>query len=447
MTMRFRRIVLLCTLLLVGLAVPLPGETKPPAKTELNDWPYVGGTPSRDGQARGDLPILEARWRKPTFEQPGTKSWIDEARNRARERKQALIPSAVPITATCTRAGRTYHLLVYRSHWGVHAVDLLTGELSWRAASSWSLDMMQTRPQKQPALNGWASYYQQTLGKPALLFENTTLGTLSSDGAHVFAVEDLAVAPPPQPAQFDPRFGQPFPMPRYEPQVSDAVYHSRLQAYDLVTGKLKWEVGGRDEKAGELADSFFLGPPLPLAGKLFVLTEKNKDLRLACLDPNKGTVLATQTLAAAKDPMQASTRRMHASHLAHADGILVCPTNAGAVLGIDPMTRTLLWVYGYREQTTPTPPTDPQFQQLRFRRQGSRLLALSWGRMAGSSRPRGCRPAGRSRHRLFSRARWSSRPRTPGRSTASTCKTARVSGPTRAGRRTCSSAACSTARC
>ena len=45
------------------------------------------------------------------------------------------------------------------------------------------------------------------------------------------------------------------------------------------------------------------------------------------------------------------SRRTNAVHLAYGEGILVCPTNAGEVLGVDLMSRSLAWAYPYREQS------------------------------------------------------------------------------------------------
>jgi len=43
-------------------------------------------------------------------------------------------------------------------------------------------------------------------------------------------------------------------------------------------------------------------------------------------------------------------RRAHAAPLAYGEGILVCPTNAGAVFGVDFLTHRLLWAYAYRDR-------------------------------------------------------------------------------------------------
>src|SRR5205823_2009109 len=128
--------------------------------------------------------------------------------------------------------------------------------------------------------------------------------------------------------------------------------HSRLVAINLEAGKIDWERGDPQHDSSELANSYFLGPPLPLAGKLYVLTEKAAELRLVCLEPGEGKPLWTQTLATAKDKLLVDVaRRINAVHLAYSNGILVCPNNAGAVLGIDLLSRSLRCAFPYREKS------------------------------------------------------------------------------------------------
>src|SRR5262249_31882172 len=140
-----------------------------------------------------------------------------------------------------------------------------------------------------------------------ILFENSVNGSLTSDGSRVFLVDDLFLPPAPTIApQF--RFGGV--RPNYG-QLQAQAYSNWLKAYNLETNKLLWELGhvevpGNKQRAGcgnrkidELLGvmdrdgnviqanpgGFFLAPPLPLDGKLYVLHERNKDLRLICLQP------------------------------------------------------------------------------------------------------------------------------------------------------------------
>ena len=52
-------------------------------------------------------------------------------------------------------------------------------------------------------------------------------------------------------------------------------------------------------------------------------------------------------------------RRVHAVHLADGEGILVCPTNCGELLGIDLLSKSLAWAYPYREGKKSQGPAGP----------------------------------------------------------------------------------------
>src|SRR5262249_26651807 len=132
--------------------------------------------------------------------------------------------------------------------------------------------------------------------------------------------------------------------------------HSRLVALNLESGKIDWVQGGITEgnDRQSLDDSIFLGPPLPLAGKLYALVEKDNDLRLVCLDPNRGDVVWSQPLITYKKTiLQDPGRRLWSAPLAYADGILVCPSNSGAFVGVDLLTHSLVWAHSYVDQPAP----------------------------------------------------------------------------------------------
>jgi outer membrane protein assembly factor BamB/tetratricopeptide (TPR) repeat protein len=324
------------------------------AGARVADWLLFKGDPSRSAQGSGSAPFLEVKWAQPTARQPQTEHWLAQALKQHEERQPA-IPAFFPIATTVhTPAGETLPLVVYRSHYGVHAVDLRSGKLFWESPSFGSLDKIVEEPNKKIQFDLWLPLY--LTNTPNLLFENSTTGTLSADNARVYSVDDLVLPPHPN--------GQPLMQLQWGQQASfgalqDAVYHSRLQAFDLATGKLVWELGGRSpDTQGEFSDCYFLGAPLPLGGKLYVLIEKASELRLVCLDAQKGEVNWTQPLANVRDRLLLDVgRRMRGVNLSYGGGMLVCPTNAGAILGVDLLTHSLVWAHPYREeQPSPEPP-------------------------------------------------------------------------------------------
>jgi len=380
----------------------------------LFDWPMFRGNPSRTAQAQGSTAYLQPRWTasliQPEPPRPDDKSavnWVEQHLDRAllAFKDKPVLPAFFPVAAN----GR----LLVRAYDGVAAYalkdlrldgrDYRAGENLWRApaANSLFVTVRDDINGRRTGVENWYNsfYLNSNVGPPGVFFENSVLGSLSHDGQRVYFIDDLAV--PPLAGMLGALNGfnafggnqmstAPF---------TDEVRCSRLYSADLDTGKLSWAIlGGRSASttpaepkkelsaAVELQDSFFLGPPLPLGGKLYLLVEKNSELRLVCLDPNKVVpsplrgneqvpdLVWAQSLGTANNPLPAdSLRRLQACHLAYADGILVCPTNAGAVLGVDLLSRSLVWAYSYRS-AAPAPGGDDLPQQILMRR---RFLANS----------------------------------------------------------------------
>jgi outer membrane protein assembly factor BamB len=331
------------------------------------EWPMFGGSPNRAAQGNGSAPFLQQEWNQPTWRQDKTKQgWIDPAVNKQSvERHLPVLPAMYPIAVTIQHNGEALPLVIFRSFWGIHAVNLKNGKLEWESPSLVSIDFIIKENKEQQLIQMNQMQGGPFQGQVSAIFENSLLGCLSSDGTKVYAVDDLAVLPHPnQMMQMQMQFpggGRPNFM-----AFDDAMHHNRLQAFDLESGKLVWELGDRGSgSAGsdrelpdknEFQESFFLGAPLPLGDKLYVMNEKNGELRLICLDstkdPSQGESLIvwTQILATVRDKLVTDVaRRTQAAHLSYGEGILVCPTNAGAILGVDLLTHSLIWAHSYRK--------------------------------------------------------------------------------------------------
>jgi outer membrane protein assembly factor BamB len=90
---------------------------------------------------------------------------------------------------------------------------------------------------------------------------------------------------------------------------------------------------------------------LPHGGKLYVLADQKQEIRLLCIEPASGEVAWQQTVAIPrKNLLMDASRRLQAAPLACSESILVCPTNAGAVIAVDLNARGLLWAHNYREE-------------------------------------------------------------------------------------------------
>ena len=83
--------------------------------------------------------------------------------------------------------------------------------------------------------------------------------------------------------------------------------------------------------------------------------------RLVCLDPKnlvvgsgpareEPTLVWSQKLGRPNSTLpQDSIRRYQGATLAASEGIIVCPTNSGAIVAVDIMSRSLLWAHAYRD--------------------------------------------------------------------------------------------------
>lgn len=316
------------------------------------------------------------------------RDWIKEAiskamsfLNQTRAKGQVALPGFFPVTAP--------NLIVYRTYDGVYARvtkngfvsggrTLNAGDLFWMTPTLgglYSLITSSSGDVKNDVEQWWRPFWEQRT--PTLVFENAQVGSLSHDGKLVYFIDDVAVPPPAQ--LFNPQFGG-FPNPAAVTPGSTGLRgmtgYSRLVAVDLMTGKLVWSLGGiantkmtEEEElkstntAALTENAIFLGPPLPINGKLYVLYERDSYLRLACIDPHKlagGQVESgkrtekypelvwTQNLGRPNTPLnQDSLRRIQPVYLTYADGVLVCPTNCGAVIAVDINARSLLWARGY----------------------------------------------------------------------------------------------------
>ncbi|HEY3788948.1 MAG TPA: hypothetical protein VGL71_08840, partial [Urbifossiella sp.] len=136
-------------------------------------------------------------------------------------------------------------------------------------------------------------------------------------------------------------------------------------------------------------NAIFLGPPLPLNGRLYVLIELDGVARLLCLDPKNltavkdwpqkvPTLIWSQKLGRPNNALPGdSIRRFQGSFLAAGEGILLCPTNSGMLIGVDIMSRSLLWAHAYRKMDAPQKPQyDPNTGMMK--QQGTQLAADRW---------------------------------------------------------------------
>ena len=302
----------------------------PGSQTTLaaENWEMSRGTPDRNSVRPCDRPLLVPRFRVPLTLHPQEKQLLAKRRELLAEQGSPVLPSGTPLAVGDS--------LLVQSRAGVMAIDFESGKRLWiegKLATSAITDRAQQELEER--------------GTHPLdaLFYDTTASTLSSDGELVFAVERA-------PSQISrQRLRQPGGLRSTEGS-------NRLVAYDISqNGQLRWQLPRANKHVSkeEPGSRWFLGSPLPLGNELFVLVEERQQIRLDVLSSATGETLWSQPLAEVDveyDINNRDDRKQLGLSPTFAEGILVCPTGAGAVIAVDLAARTLLWAYRF---TIPKP--------------------------------------------------------------------------------------------
>ncbi len=325
--------------------VGLPRRTD---TTPIDQWLMPRGNAARNGQSEGGLPHMHVRWEARLLSHPQYETVHHELWSSLEQRRQALPTAGTPLAIGNTIIATTAQNVV--------AVDFRTGKRIW-----------QTQPQRisefEQLLNATGDMNQFDPTSPLVqafarrLWDDYLYNSVSSDGQRVFVIRDLKL---PEFIDSDP-FGMPFRGNEYGEQI----FANRLCAYDLASqGKLVWEIDGA-ASAGELVGAYFLGAPVVVDQKLYCLAEIKSAIHLAAIDRQTGKLEWLQQLAGLQngiylDPL----RRLQAAMPSYDSGMLVCPTGAGVVIGINLEKLALAWAYQYDTTNNSLNP---------FQREGGRL--------------------------------------------------------------------------
>ena len=308
---------------------------KPASATELpkkevwvqqqETFSLFGGDPSRNRAVGGQLPLSNERWRLSTTASPLQERTLRQDVEELRTSGRLPPPSWVPLKVGGQVLMRTTERLV--------GVDHRTGKRIWTYPWHIGDEVIQEETSPMDAM------FQGQKRPPLLsqrVWNDVPYGQVSSDGTQVYLLDQLG---------------------QLESITMNAMLNMRgvrrvksqyntLVALDLATqGKLRWRIGAEGEEGSALSDAFFLGPPLPLDGRLYVMVEIAGDVCLCCLDPANGKELWRQQLVTVEsggvqtDPIRRVAGAMPSYH----EGVLICPTGAGAIVGVDLVDRTLRW--------------------------------------------------------------------------------------------------------
>lgn len=305
--------------------------------TESAAYAFLGASANRNGVSSGQMPLSKPQWMVPTFSTDSEMRMISELERELSASGKLPAPSLCPIRVGDHLIMRTPDLL--------YGIDYKTGLRVWNYP--WGTTNGE-EVENSTAPSG--SRTVEDKGPKQLLMQriwnDIPFGQISSDGERVYMIDDLS----------------PINYVRTNPALFGRVAKptgergNTLSAFELATeGKLQWEQGQGSDQASLLADAFFLGPPLPLDGRLYALVEMSGgDISVVCLDPVSGDELWRQQLIAVEsggigvDPI----RRIAGATPTYHEGVLICPTGAGATVAIDLADRTLRWGMRYATKST-----------------------------------------------------------------------------------------------
>ncbi|MBX3437763.1 MAG: PQQ-binding-like beta-propeller repeat protein [Planctomycetaceae bacterium] len=237
--------------------------------------------------------------------------------------------------------------LIVRDFANLSAFDLTSGKPLWKRRSATSLLTMAAERLNQQGTRSTPG----TLDFDALFAGNPVFGRPTSDGQRVFVLECVVTASSTAPsgaASTDPpatsqvfRPNQLVALPLHTPSVSAASSHPPV-----------WTRGaGSNALDDPLSCHIFLGSPLCVDDRVFVLTESDRQILLHALDAGTGATLWMQAVAllsqsASSDPLRWKT----ACSPVYSHGVVACPTEIGIIVGVDALTGRLQWVYNHLEE-------------------------------------------------------------------------------------------------
>lgn len=286
-------------------------------------------------------------------------------------------------------------VVVQRSLTQVAAHDLVTGRLLWSSESVSEAGQS-------------ASRLTMNLSLQELMAQKLTRGLqvdslqsrLSTDGERVFTVESGSAAMP-------------------EPLLSrtgvgvlggsnfQSHTQNRIVARSLQSGKVEWNLTADSIAAATpdvarhaanergIGDVYFCGLPVPVDQNVVGLVQVGDALRLYAAHRLTGRLDWSLDIAEVPrlSPADSDWRSLDC-RVSLVDGVLVCPTGAGLLVGVDLGTRTVIWSRRYSRADTPLEVTRLPFAPARPQRpwwQGwrdNKLLSVQADRQTKASQNR-----------------------------------------------------------
>lgn len=292
----------------------------------LADYSILGADTGRNGVSEGQMPLSNPRWMLETSGSPRQEMMIESETEQLKATGLLPPPSWMPL--------RVGDQLLMRTTQRLLGVDHRTGKRVWQYPWFSPPESFSDEDSNDPNDLRTVDDPKDILAQR--VWNDVPYGQLSSDGERVYMIDNLSTV---ESERINP-FGM-----RSSRSLRSAT--NTLVALDLATeGKLLWRLGADENEASSLADAFFLGPPLPVRDRLYVMAELSGEVLLVCLNPEDGAEQWRQVLVSVEstgittDPVRRVAGAMPTYH----NGLLICPTGAGATIAVDLIDQTLRWV-------------------------------------------------------------------------------------------------------
>lgn len=312
-----------------------------PSSTLLNGWLTHRGQSDRNAESPCVIPWLEGTPIAPVMTHPSLETVIKEMAREVSTNRMGRLPSFHPLIV-----GET---IVMRTMTELRAVNA-NGDLLWASPQEDTLWHL-----LQPSRDAQRNSQQAVLSDFVRdrLWDDSTYGTISSDGRLIFVVEGDRFDPTPEYQRFT---VGPDGHLRVALPLNDRV--SALVAYNLKTGKVVWESGQSlaSEETRQQAVRY-IGAPLSIGGVLFAVTVQGDEVVLRELESETGTVrrqwpLQTEIQPAAnnlvwglRNNRSRSSEHPAASSPSYVAGMVVCRTPGNRIVAVDLTSGSLRWAY------------------------------------------------------------------------------------------------------
>lgn len=237
-------------------------------------------------------------------------------------------------------------LIAFRTLSGLEVRNSETGKLVWETRSRLSLEARLANPPEGEEVD---PYYRGRVPEQhpvtSLLLRDSISGSLTTDGRHLFAIENNEIL-----SNTSRGYAWQRRM-NHETSADEKWETNEIVAYDFNSGRIRWRLGGKvleDPFSRPLAGTFFLGPPVSDGNDLYVTGEQAGTISLHALDANTGDVLWSQEIAhASRSVADDQVRRFWPCYPAIQDGVIVCPTACGWLVAVEQSSHKLLWAVRY----------------------------------------------------------------------------------------------------